>query len=346
MYEAGFAGAKHDPAAKQELLDYVRTKSGVVSATDVCHQYGLTESGKGKLILPYLHVGTLFPHSMPGPAQERGDCVSHSTKNAALITVACEIASGLPDAKTGKVEGVPEIPTEGILNGVLSTEWFYWWRGYNGDGWMCGTACKVALQHGMMLRKKYDGLDLDLTDYSGRLAGRYGSKSPPAEFDALGKEHLIDTATEIDSHEAERDLLANGHGVTTCGSEGWSSKRDENGVSKRQGSWAHAMVDAGYDDRDEIKSIYGEPLVLIGNSWNKWNSGPRDIYNSAQYVPPHMKSLWVSLDLVNPATGNLMIPHGYFWTTVSSTSRRDKYAFAGARGWARKQLPNYLTGVL
>jgi len=322
MYAAGFMGVWEDPQEKERVRAEIVADGGVADGADAAHANGWAGSAAGLLVPTWVHVEKAFPGCWPGAAQERGDCVSHSEKNACLVTIACEIAAAKPDEVTGKVEGVPEIPAEGIRQGALSTEWPYWFRGYNGDGWHCGAAMSVTLKQGVMLRKPYTELGIDLTKYSGSLAGKYGSRAPGEDLAKVGREHLIRTGTEISRFEEVRDFLANGYGVSTCGGEGFSSTRDENGVSKRQGSWAHAMAAIGVDDRPETHRDYGGPLVLILNSWGKWNSGPRQVKGT-----------------------NLTIPEGSFWAKWSDIKSRDMWARSSAAGWPRKQLPDYLTGV-
>lgn len=322
LYDKGFAGVYLDPDAKKALWAKVEADGGTRSAAVAGQAFA--GDAAGKLVPTWLHVEKTFPGCWPASAQTRGDCVSHSTRNAALVTLACEIAAGKPDEVTGKVEGIPELPDEGRRDGVLSTEAIYWWRDHGGDGWSCDHAASVMLKEsGMWLRKPYDNFGFDLTRYSGSTAGKWGRTSPPDEIKAAGIQHAIRTATEVDTFEQVRDFLANGYGITTCGGEGWSSSRDENGFSRRQGGWSHALAYIGADDRDVIKQKYGEPLVLILNSWGRWNSGGRRV-------------LGTSID----------IPEGSFWAKWSDCRRRSMIAFSSAMGWPSKSLPDYLTNIL
>ena len=136
-----------------------------------------------------------------------------------------------------------------------------------------------------------------------------------------------------------RDLLYNGYGVTTCGGEGLDDQRDENGVSHRSGSWSHAMAYIAVDDRPWAKQTYGGPLVLDLNSWAAWNRGPRDIHDSASMVPVSKKQLWIDRGIVNPATGNIMIPEGSTWVRYSEMRNRDMTAFSGVNGWPARVIP-------
>lgn len=318
-YEKGFVGAYSDPEERALLWEEVAAAGGIPDGAMACQSYGLEESGKGKLSTPFMEILELYPDSLPGGAQGRGDCVSWSTRNACLGTMCCEITSGKADEVSGRLEGAPEVSDTARLNGVLATEAFYNWRAHGGDGWSCDAAARVALKKsGLWLRKKYDEIDVDFTQYSSRNAGIYGSKEPPASWLEIGKDHLVRTATDVEDFEQLRDLLANGYCISSCGSEGFSSERDEHGVSKRKGSWAHALAYLAADDRDVIKAIYNEPLVLVQNSWGAWNDGPRRI-------------LGTSID----------IPVGSFWARWSDIKNRSMIAFSGVNGWPPKKLKSY-----
>lgn len=320
MYDEGFKGAYYDRAAREHLLSELQFPN----ASDVAHTFGFADQFANQLVIPFVHVEALYPGSLPGPAQGRGDCVSHSTKNAVLGTMCCEVVAGLPDEVSGKVEKAPEVSIEGIKNGVLSTETFYWYRRHGGDGWSCDAAARVALREsGAMLRQPYPELGIDLTRYSASLAGKYGRTPPSGPIAKEGQLHLIRDSTVCDTFEECRDMLGKGFFLTTCGSEAWSDRRDENGLSRRQGTWAHAMGVIGADDRPEIKQLYGEPLVLVLNSWGIWNSGGRRILGT-----------------------NIDIPNGSFWSRWSDFRRRQIIAFAGLSGWARPNLPSASPGFI
>lgn len=341
MYESGFAGCKHDEKVVEDFNSAFNANGEALA-----YEYKLQDTGAGKLVIPFVYVLEAFPGCSPGPAQERGDCVSHSTKNAALTTMVGDVLSDQPDEKTGEIEGIPEVPEAGIKQGVLSTETFYWWRGYSGDGWMCHAAAMVAVQKsGLFIRQNYPELGVDLTSYSGQKAGLYGSRTPPDNILKVGQAHLLHDLTEVATFAALRDYLYNFYGVSSCGGEGYASTRDKYGVSKRTTSWAHAMAIWGVDDRADIITIFGEPLVLIMNSWGIWNGGPRDIFKSAELVPKDKKELWTKLGIVNAQTGNIMIPEGSFWTPWSHCKFREYIVHSGAVGFKRRQLLDYGTKV-
>ncbi len=335
LYNRGFMGARYDPDAMGRFRDAMPEPDGDL----VCHKYGLADGGKDKLVIPFVHALEMFPGCWPGPGQGRGDCVSWSTRNAALLTLVCDIVSGLPDENTGKPEEKPDVPEAGIKDGVLSTEAIYWYRGYDGDGWQCPDAAIIACKKGgVVLRQNYQTLGFDLTRYNAKMAGKYGRQAPPSNVEDMTNDHLIHQATDLNSFEAARDMLWSGRGVSTCGGEGLSDTRDEWGVSRRQGNWSHAMAYIGADDRPEIKQKYSEPLVLDLNSHGKFNKGSRDIYDSAKMVPPAKRQLWIDRGIVNSQTGNIMIPEGSCWIRYSEMRNREMIAFAGVKGWEAREI--------
>jgi len=321
-YKQQWVGAWKDPDEDDRLREYISSLGEPIHFADAAGLYGYTENGAGKLVIPFRFAEHYFPGCWPGAAQERGDCVSHSSKNSALVTFASEIAFGQPDQESGAVEVVPELPSAGVKEGAFSSESVYWWRGYNGDGWSCSTGSLMLVRHGILARKNYPSLNLDMTEYSGRLAGLYGSRQPTAEIDAEMKLHSFRTVAEASTFEEIRDALAAGFGLSSCGGEGYASTRDPNGVSLRRGNWAHAMAIIGADDRASTKAIYNEPLVLIMNSWGPWNDGPRRIRGT-----------------------NIDIPEGSFWTPWSHCRNRDFHVISGARGWRREKLPPFHIGI-
>jgi hypothetical protein len=316
-YDDGFVGAYSDPEAAEALRDDIKAKGGIPDGAEACTQFGLAETGKNKVSLPFLEVISLYEDCLPGGAQGRGDCVSWSARNAALGTMCCEITSGSPDPVTGKLEGAPEVSDTARLNGVLSTEAIYNWRRHSGDGWSCAAADRVLLNDsGLWVRKEYPEINVDFTRYSSRNAGIYGSRTPPDSWREIGRLHLVQTITEINDYEDLRDLLANGYCVSSCGGESFSDSRDENGVSKRTArGWAHAMAYLGVDDREEIIKLYGSPLILVQNSWGAWNGGPRRVYKT-----------------------NFNIPVGSFWARWTDLKNRYATAVSGVNGWPPKKL--------
>lgn len=343
-YEEGWVGAWNDPDEHESLLQENKALTGYGTIEDAATANNWAGSGRGKLSIPFVHVMEAFPGCWPGmTGQSRGDCVSWGGRNAGLGSMVCEVVAGKPDEVTGKVEALPDVPPIGIRNGVFSTEALYWYRRHGGDGWFCGSAAKVMQKEsGLWIRKNYPELGIDLTKYDGRTAGKWGRTPPTGKVAEQGTMNLVRAFAEAKTGEARRDALANGYFGFTCGSESFSNRRDKNGVSDRtRAGWAHSMCDIAFDDRPEMVKEYKSSLILILNSWGVWNTGPRDIWDSAKYVPPGKKDLWIECDLVNPSTGNIMIPKGSFWARTKDVSRREWLATSSVNGWPQKELDNW-----
>lgn len=323
-YETGLVGARYDPRAEEEFEDAILRAGGQPDGGVVAHQWEWAGIGKDKLTATWMHVEKQFPGCWPGPAQVVGDCVSFGCRNCALTTLACELESEKPDEVTGKIEGKPEVPSEGIKQGVLSTEAIYWWRyermgPRSMDGWTCPDAAKhVTTNSGLWLRKDYPEFGFNLTNYSAGNIRKYLGRNPPDNVRDYGRNHLIRTATKVSGFEQVRDFLAAGYGVFFCSGVGWESTRNEDGVSSPRGSWAHSQALVGADDRPETVRKYGEPLICILNSWARWNRGPRKVLGTS-----------------------LEIPHGAYWTKASILSRMSCIALSSVAGWPRRRLPSY-----
>jgi hypothetical protein len=311
-YAKGFIGTWHDPEGREQLQDEVVQAGGLWEASDVAGAYGFMEQGQGKLCLISEEIFKAFgPTALPGAAQVVGDCVSHSTKNAILGTLSTAINHGL----SGKPLTVPE----GVAQGVLSPEAIYAFRGYSGDGWSCEEALRMAINKvGAVSRRNHPDANWDLTKYSRATAHKYGSQEPPADvIKALG-DHKVSTVTRCKSYEEVRDMIASGFSLTSCGSEGFASHRNEDGLSQRSGHWSHALAYFGVDDREETKKKYGCGLVLVQNSWGKgWISGPRTVRGT-----------------------NFQIPEGSFWAKWTNLSSRFCSAVNTVQQWEPRKLPD------
>lgn len=318
MYEAGFAGVWRDENAIADLL----SAQEIPELEDAAQHYGWADHAKGELVCPFLNVERIFPGCWPGRAQERGDCVSHGQRNANLLALVGDIVSGVADEADGELEGPPENVAEaGKRDGIFSTEVIYWHRRHGGDGWSCGESAKVSqTEAALVVRRNYPDIGVDLSQYSGRNAGLYGSRTPPENIGKVIGQNLVRSVARINSFEGLRDALAQGCGVQTCGSEGFSSQRDENGFSQRQGSWSHSYADVAVDERPEIIKRYGEPLVGSINSWANWNGGGTQILGTSWHI---LGGMW--------------------WCKYSAVKNRDRYAISGVNGFKQKKIDWYGT---
>lgn len=319
MYENGFLGTIYDEGAREELFGSVQYPDGDQAAYD----FGLVGSGAGKLSIPFIYSLKQWPNAIPSPNQTTGDCVSHAGKNCGLFTIGVDVATALPDPVTGKMEGFPEVSALAEKNGVVASEPIYGARGHSGQGANCDRLIKYATSEGgIMLRKNYPEIGINLEEYNASIGIKWGSSGTPADVSAVGKQHQLRTATDAPNHEVVRDFVANGYIAWICSSLGFSKSRDENGFSKQQGSWGHSWVIGGYDDRPEFIQKYGCPGAWFCHDWFKWNSGGRRILGT-----------------------DIDIPEGTMWIDATLLDRCDVTMMSSLDGWPRRDLPNWNLGI-
>jgi hypothetical protein len=323
MYERGFVGSYYNPESAQKFAEDIESLGGIRYGEDACRLFGIEGAGAGKLSLPFIAVTSHFPEAIPGRAQERGDCVSFSTRTALWISYMSELVYGTNPER----HAVPTLTSVAQRSGCIATEPLYWYRKHGGDGWQCAEAADVALTtSGMWLRRNYSEISIDLTDYSPRTAGRWGATPPPASVTQIGQRNLCRNATVCRTYESVRDMLATGNALSSCGSEAFHKTRDKYGIANRSSSkWYHAMAYGGVDDRPETVEREGCGLVLVINSWgSNWISGETRIHGT-----------------------NLHIPHGCFWARWRDIDNRYSVAMGSSVGWPARRMPNWgLEGIL
>jgi hypothetical protein len=318
LYTQGNAGAFYDPDAKDAVDAIMRANGQDPDGGAVAMRYGFAESGAGKLTVLFPAVTQLYGYeALTWPGQKTGDCVSMQKRDVALFLTCIDALSNTPDEVTGIVEAVPEVSEIARKNGVFANEPYYIARGHNGQGMSCDQALRWAMTDGgIVLRKKYPQVDLESYNVAFEKNGRAGT---PDWLEEEGKKHQIRNVTRPRGHEQSRDYIAIGCCLGICSGLGFSSSRDENGFSRRQGGWAHSWHVCGYDDRATTKQKYGFPLALAGHRWAKWNSGGRRIMGT-----------------------QLDIPEGYWWFDARLLDSCWISACNSVNGWPAKKLPDFL----
>lgn len=320
-YASGYVGCRKDPRADELLADHLLRHGGDPNGASVAYDWGLEQAGAGKLSTLWVTLETVFPGCLPGPSQLYGDCVSHGAAHCLGASIAAEILSNQPDEITGRLEGVPEMPAEGVKNFPVAPESLFAWRGSNRDGWICSEAAQTALTKGFLIRKPYPGLKLDLTRYDATTIKLGGATAPGEDWLRESQQHVARTATVLKGREQVRDFLAAGFGVFNCSSLGFEKSRSELGVSRQVGSWGHSQCFLGFDDRAETHKQYGQALVLWTNSWAKWNSGGRKVQGT-----------------------DLLIPEGSYWALAETIDRCQCIALSSVAGWPRRKHTTYGAG--
>lgn len=290
-YRKGFSGCLWEPHIFEQLIE----KSKYAYFGDGAKK--IKGSGKGKLSTPYKSV-LKFDKNPYNERQTTGDCVSHGTRNAVDVSRAVEI-----DVEKEKEGWIARGATEAI----------YGFRGHSGQGMSCARAADfISKTGGVILRKNYQGI-ADFSKYNANLGTGWGSRGLPDALIDVANDHQVKTVSLIRTIEEARDALANGYGIAVCSNQGFTNKRDKNGIANPSGNWAHCMAWIACDDTGN------EPLFLVQNSWGKWNDGG------------------------HPEWGP--IPDGSFLIRASVAadmlSGNGSYAFSNFDGFPVQKLPSY-----
>ena len=319
-YKRGGKGFLNSPEDAERFNHYAEYQN----YGEVSDRFAIWRPYEANLYLPYLAVikaegleknlnGSweyLTRHVNPWPeSQTVGDCVSHFVRAASDVARATDVYGNGEDERWGT---------------RTATEPIYGHRGHRGHGASCDRLVDyVTRVGGMMLRQDYPELGLDLSKYKASIGTNWGSSGVPSKVKDEGKKHQILKAVRVTDREQMRNAFRNGLAVGGCSYLAFGRTRNEDGVSKVGGSWAHAMLETGYDEREITKAKYGEPLVLVQNSWGAWNSGPRKILGT-----------------------DILIPKGSAWIKESDyvkikIDRGDCYTFVGANGWDVLRLTDF-----
>lgn len=319
MYDKGFAGCIYSEAEREETLDSMPEPDGEKVAAD----NGFMGAGEGKLTMLWQYSQEHYK-VWPKPGQETGNCVGCAGANIGIILIGIDVISKMADELTKKIEDWPELTPLAIKNGVVAFEPIYGDRGHAGQGASCDRLIRhVTDWGGIVLRKNYSDIGLNLEEVDTNLSIRWGRSQTPEAVRKLGQEHQVRHATTVNGWENGRDFIARGCPLWSCSGLGWSNKRDENGYSKQSGSWGHSWVVDGFDDRKEIVEKYGFPLFHYNHDWGKWNSGGRRVYGTA-----------------------VDIPEGSFWADARLLNKCDLWAMNSISGWPQRNLPPfYVPGV-
>lgn len=266
---------------------------------------GEGDSADGDALLYRCVAKCMGLDKMPAMNQaNEGSCTGFGTANAANITTAVEIvlkgeaeewfASVSPDAMYGM--------SRQIVNQLGR------WQGSNGS-W-----CARAITEWGTLHQTNYGEAGDLTNYTVQRAVEFRTRGLSESLRSKAAEHKMGASAPVRSAEEAKQALLNGYGINVCSNQGFSGRRDNDGVMKAQGSWAHSMAIIAYLE------VNGRKLFKIQNSWGaQWGSGPQ--------VPDDS-------------------PDGSFnaeWSVVDRMCRGgDTYCYSAFNGFARRSLWDFL----
>lgn len=317
-YESGYEGCFPDPDGEEEMTSQV---DGVFA--DAAYKYGIAGSGAGKLSLAYATVWKVSGRDdwyQGARSQPTGDCVGRGCSHALIGSLANAVYNG-----NGSW---PEIPDAAYRSGMpISPVGTYWCKKSGVSGWSCPTSIARAKDTiGLVVGVPYQNPNIgDLMTgdkYSTATLSKYCRSGPPADVIKDLDGHKVLSYSSIKTFEELCDSLANGYMVQSCGGQGFAKTRDDWGVARRSGSWAHAMCIISTDATEEAKKKYNTAgLVGILNSWGTaWISGPRAVHGDPS-LPP--------------------IPKGAFWATWESVSSRSFHSVSSIAGFPQQKLPDW-----
>lgn len=292
LYEAGLVGSYCDPEDTARLMQSLPMP--LFGAT-------LEGSGAGKLSLAFKAVVAFERATGRQPydeTQTTGDCVSHCVRGAIDIARAND-----PDLRS----------TEDWVDRT-ATEPLYGARGHGGQGASCSRIVGWAHQTGgCMLRQNYQSFGFDLSKYNPSVGIGWGSSGVPGSVTKTAAHHRIGTISLVTTWQQARDAIANGYGLACCSSQGFAHVRDDTGLAKPSGSWAHAMQ---WHAADATRSDGCRFCVQ-----NSWGYG------------------WISGKLVHDQ------PEGSFWISQSvAQSMIDAggtYAVSNVEGFPKRKLADW-----
>ncbi len=193
--------------------------------------------------------------NLPAHRQTIGDCVSQGAGSGCDYVQCTQIALGKQQKEF--VVGRDESYTEAIYGmmrkraGQLS----------NQDGAVGIWSVNSLVNDGTPFRKgrSYKGTDAKL----------WGAKGPPQELYIEAKTQVLKQFVQVRTTKEATDLLVNGYPITVCSNQGFTMRRNENGICEAQGTWAHCMLCIG------ALMINGELFFVILQSWgSNVPSGP------------------------------------------------------------------------
>jgi hypothetical protein len=229
-------------------------------------------------------------YALPGENQQRGDCV----------VKACKLAAAIAYTIRAMFEGVP-------FPAYLAGEHIYGNRGYCMDGWW-STACILMMDGdptGLLPRAVYrepNGNDVaDLSQYNPNIENSWpGNCQTPGWLNRMGAAYPLRVAARVASKQEAMDALAVGFSLSRDGSDGYSSTRNEDGVSDPSGSWSHAINVGAVIRGGHYFDKYGEELWGHGHHWGRWNGGGKifEMPDGSWFVKNRHFERWIQRDQV------------------------------------------------
>lgn len=204
------------------------------------------------------------------------NCVSFGTARAIEYTICAEIVNGQNEEFAKLVEE--------IIYGGSRVEIGGGRLGY-GDGSIGAWAASFVKKYGILDRKVYG--KYDFTKYSESRCREYGRYGVPNDIEPEVKKHPVKDTVLVTNVDQAMKALYMGYGIAICSDQGFTMRRDSNGICRASGSWAHCMCLCGWT------TIDGKIFFRIDNSWGAnahtgptgpGNPGPEGFYAASSVV--------------------------------------------------------------
>lgn len=186
--------------------------------------------------------------NLPAHRQTIGDCVSHGHGSGLDYLQCIQIVMGKFQGQF-KV-GEHECYTEAIYGNMREGKGMG-----NSDGAVGIWAVESLKKHGYPQRKG--------RTYDGQRAKQWGRTGTEQSVKAEGSDFKLADYVQVREVREAANLLFNGYPITVCSGQGFSMERDQNGICRPQGSWAHCMLCIG------ALMINGRLYFVILQSWGK-----------------------------------------------------------------------------
>lgn len=216
---------------------------------------------QGQICTPYTAHLKLDPRMAYRGRQLTGDCVSWAKRSSRDAARCFDIV---------ELQQLEEYVKRS------ATADLYAMRGHTGEGASPSRIALAATKIGILLETPVtspDGETWDFSEYDKyyKIGMQHGRTGLPQWIYDLNADYGPKQVAEINTEEELLTALWNGCGVSVGSQIGVSNTGGKDGVSflsDLQGSWAHDMHIAGFDDS---KQYHRETLVIWDQSWGDWN---------------------------------------------------------------------------
>lgn len=230
-----------------------------------------------------------------------GSCVAFGAERAINYSLCAEIANGAPYEHAYMVqEAIYGLSRVEIGKRELGRS----------DGSIGAWAADAVRKYGVLKRGTFLDGKYDLTKYNTSRCRDWGWNGLPDALEPEAKIYPVKETTMVTNWLDCKKALYQGYGVSVASNQGFSMRRNANGICRAGGTWYHQMCICGWATID--KEEYGR----IDNSWGvNAHTGP-----------------------TGPGSPG---PEGFYahWKTIEyMLKQRDSFAFSGVTGFPLRKL--------